>query len=93
MSIALTPPNGSYTSNEAIPLTVTATYSDGEVRDVTHLSDFKSSDKAALEIINENQARFVTKGVEAVVIARYMGTIAKARYTSPSNSNIAPEAY
>lgn len=93
LSIALTPPTGSYTSNEAIPLTVTATYSDGEVRDVTHLSDFKSSDKAALEIINENQARFVTKGVEAVVIARYMGTIAKARYTSPSNSSIAPEAY
>ena len=60
-------------------LRVAARFSDGSSRDVTGLSDFKSSDAAFAEI--DGQGRFVVgqETGEGVIVVRYMGEVAIAK--------------
>lgn len=88
--IEAAPDSGRFAEGEAFQVTVTAIYSDGSQRDVTALSAFQSSDESLLEIQETGEGAFIRSGVEAAVIVRYMGTIAKARFLSPASS--APES-
>jgi hypothetical protein len=74
------------------PLLVRAHYSDGSSRDVTHLADFSSNEKAVAEVDEHGVVRVADATGEAAVVARYMGMVDVARVTVPPDE-LLPDAY
>ncbi len=74
-------------------LVVMAHYSDGRQRDVTHLSDFQSSESA---IVAVDEQGLVTAGSlpgEAAIMARFNGQISIANVLIPLEGEVAPDVY
>jgi hypothetical protein len=78
---------------EELPLTVTATYSDGSQREATSLSQFQSSEAG---IVGVSAAGLVKAGPipgEATIMARYMTLIATCHIAIPLAGNVPDEQY
>ena len=72
-------------------LLVQAHYSDGSIRDVTHLAGFNSNDK---EIAKVDDHGVITLGVltgQGVIVTRYMGFVADSQILVPAD-RLLPEA-
>lgn len=68
---------------------VTAHYSDGSVRDVTHLATYKSTE-SGIAVVNEAGVVEVVGTGEAVIVIGYSGQFATARFLVPQEL---PEAF
>ena len=85
-SITVFPREQRYTKSATQQLVVTARFTDRTVRDVTHLSAFSSSNKEIAEVNPDGLVRTGMLSGEGVVVVRYMGEVAQARITVPSDS-------
>jgi hypothetical protein len=74
-------------------LVLTATFSDGSTRDVTHLAAFQSSEGPVADV---SEAGVITAGSltgDAAIMARYMGQIAVCEVLIPRTGVIAADIY
>ncbi|MGV3771649.1 MAG: DUF1549 and DUF1553 domain-containing protein [Verrucomicrobiales bacterium] len=91
--VEITPKEGLYKNEQKQPLKLTAHYSDGSTRDVTHLADFSSSEKELLSVSEHGE--FVTGNIhgEGVVVGRYMGLIDTSLVTVPSKQALSESLF
>jgi hypothetical protein len=83
--ISVFPEEQRYAKSATQQLVVTARFTDGTARDVTHLSAYSTSNK---EIAVVNPDGLVQTGAlngEGVVVVRYMGEVVQARITVPAD--------
>ena len=66
-------------------LVVTARFSDGSCRDVTHLAEFASNEKEIAEVDHNGLVKVGTLNGESVIVVRYMGEVALSRITVPND--------
>lgn len=66
-------------------LVVTARFSDGSRRDVTHLAEFASNEKEIAEVDHNGLVKVGTLNGESVIVVRYMGEVALSRITVPND--------
>ena len=74
-------------------LVVTARFDDGKTEDVTHLADFSSNEKEIAEVDHDGLVRVGTLSGEVVVVVRYMGEVARARITVPTDRQFNDAVY
>ena len=79
------PKSRRYFKGAVQPLIVLAHYSDGSVRDVTHLAAFESNDKEIVKVSDLGVMALGAQPGQAVVVARYMGRMADAQVAIPSD--------
>ncbi|MDB6138869.1 MAG: hypothetical protein JWO94_1941 [Verrucomicrobiaceae bacterium] len=92
-NVSVQPRGRLYKPGAAQQLTVTATYSDGSVRDVSRLAEYISQDK---EMATVDEHGLVTVGRltgEGVIVLRYMGLVDVVRITVPAEKILPPEVY
>ncbi len=92
-SIAVTPAAVVLAAEQIQQLSVTASFSDGTVREVTRLAAFQSNE-APIAAVDENG--LVTAGRftgDAAIMARFMGQIAVCEVTIPRPETIAADVY
>lgn len=82
LSIQVLPERISLASGDVQPLIVQATYSDGRVEDVTHWSQYSSTNEAVLMVDEEGNVTIVGHG-EGAVVAYFSSQIGLAKMTSP----------
>ena len=90
--ITIEPPEHIMEAGTSEQLQVLAHYSDDSVRDVTHLSDFQSSEAGVVTI----EAGRVNAGQlpgESTIMARYMNHLATWNTAIPISSTVDPEFY
>lgn len=92
-SVTLTPREGIYTKSAKQALKVEATFSDGSIQDVTHLTEFLSQNKELAEVDEEGHVTVGTTSGEGVIVARYMGLVDIARITVPADVKLPDAAY
>lgn len=80
-------------SNEGFPIRVTARYSDGITKDVTHLAAYGSSDPTLVAVTPEGQVKAGPLPGEATISARFEGVFANCDVTIPLPGQVAPERY
>ncbi|MFT5523052.1 MAG: hypothetical protein ACI9HK_000996, partial [Pirellulaceae bacterium] len=90
--IAVAPANGTLAVGESQPLTVTATYTNGRIRDVTWMTQFASSDSSVLEVSADGVVRAVRNG-ETVVRATFQDQVEIATFASPFPGEVDPQWY
>ncbi|MEC8973284.1 MAG: DUF1549 domain-containing protein, partial [Verrucomicrobiota bacterium] len=83
--ISVFPGGQRYAKSAAQQLVVTARFADGTSRDVTHLADYSSSDKEVAGVNHDGLVRVGTLSGEGVIVVRYMGEVAQARITVPTD--------
>ena len=66
------------------PLVVRAKYSDGQVKDVTHLADFSSTEKEIATVDEQGGVTIGRTPGQGVIIARFMGMVDVSRVTVPT---------
>ena len=66
-------------------LVVTARFSDGSRRDVTHLAEFATNEKEIAEVDHNGLVKVGTLNGESVIVVRYMGEVALSRITVPND--------
>ena len=76
LGIDLSPPGRLLESREQQQITVTARYSDGSTRDVTHVTAFQSNEPAIVAVDAAGLVRAGELAGEASIMARYMNCIA-----------------
>ncbi|MSU33708.1 MAG: DUF1553 domain-containing protein [Pedosphaera sp.] len=74
-------------------LCVQAYYSDGTVRDVTHLAAFASNDKEIATVDDRGRVTIGTLTGQGVVVARYAGLVADAHLIIPAERLLPAERY
>lgn len=92
-SVTLSPREQSYKKGAAQQLKVIAKYSNGEVRDITHMAEYLSQDK---EMATVDEQGLITVGSttgEGVIVARYMGMVDVARVTVPADKILPAAKY
>jgi hypothetical protein len=90
--VELYPKDRRYRRNATQPLLVRAHYSDGSARDVTHLADFSSTEKAIAAVDEHGSVSVADATGEAVVVARFMGLVDVARITVAPDEML-PDAF
>ncbi len=70
-------------------LLVTAHYSDGTVRDVTHETLFSSNDETLAQVDPRGRIATTMLAGEAAIVARYRDHVASSRITVPLNKDLA----
>ena len=91
--IAVSPHSGRYVKGQNVSLKVTARYSDGSERNVTHLAEYQAEDEAMLAIDEDGRATLGGQAGEAVAIVRYLDQVAVARLTVPVEKLLPTDAY
>ena len=76
VSIELTPKPYSLKAGQQESLTVTATYSDGHLRNVTNMCAFQSNEPAVVSVSADGRLQAGMLPGESTIMARYMGMIA-----------------
>ena len=66
-------------------LVVTARFSDGIRRDVTHLAEFASNEKEIAEVDHNGLVKVGALSGESVIIVQYMGEVGLSRITVPND--------
>ncbi len=74
-------------------LCIQAYYSDGSVRDVTHLAAFASSDKEIASVDDQGRVTIGNLTGQGVVIARYAGLVADAHLLIPAEQALPAARY
>ena len=74
-------------------LVVTARFDDGKTEDVTHLADFSSNEKEIAGVDRNGLMRVGTLSGEGVVVVRYLGEVAQARITVPTDRQFNDAVY
>ena len=82
--IQVEPATGSYHHGARQALKVTARYADNSTRDVTALAEFVSQDKELATVDDSGQVRIGQLTGESVIVTRFMGLVATAHVTVPS---------
>ena len=92
-SVSVTPAERVMANKTSQQLVVTAHYTDGSTRDVTHMAAYQSNESAIASV--DEQGLVVTGSImgEAAIMARYEGQIAVARIPIPHPEPIAPEVF
>ncbi len=93
VSISITPPELSFKKNQTLPIKVTVAYSNGETRDVTHLSEFTSNDVAFAQVDHDGNITAGAVPGENSVIVRYIEQVAAVRVVIPPDKLLPPETY
>ncbi|MBC8245646.1 MAG: DUF1553 domain-containing protein [Verrucomicrobia bacterium] len=83
--ISVFPGGQRYAKSAEQQLVVTARFADGTNRDVTHLADYSSNDKEVAGVNHDGLVRVGTLSGEGVIVVRYMGEVAQARITVPTD--------
>ncbi|MEX2172959.1 MAG: DUF1549 domain-containing protein [Pirellulaceae bacterium] len=92
-AVAVEPVQQFLVPDEAVPLRVTASYSDGTTRDVTSRTQYQSSEAA---IVGVDAAGLVKAGPipgEATIMSRYMNVIATTHVAIPLPGEVPAEVY
>ncbi len=92
-SVAVEPREQSYKKGAAQMLKVTATYSDGSIRDVTGLTDYLSQDKEMAAVDEHGLVKVGVLSGEGVIVVRYMGLVDVARVTVPADKTYPADRY
>jgi WD40 repeat protein len=91
--VSVEPSNRTYQKGATQQLKLTAHYSDGSTRDVTHLADFVSSDKEIAKVSEDGAVSVGTVEGEGVMVARYMGFVDASHITIPASRTLPAEKY
>jgi hypothetical protein len=75
------------------PLVVTAIYSDGTAKDVTHLSAFQTNESAVATVTPDGLIRVGPIPGEAAITARFMGKFATCAVLVPLPGEVSPGMY
>ena len=87
VSIELFPKSRIMTERSQQKLLVTATFSDGTTRDVTHEALFTSNDETLAQVDPDGRISTTMLAGEAAIVARYHGQVASSRITVPINKD------
>ena len=85
VGVSMTPSARAMTLNARQQVIVTASYSDGSTRDVTHLSLYTSNAEAMATVSESGRVATSDLGGEAAIMANYMGFVTTCRVTVPMN--------
>jgi hypothetical protein len=91
--IAIEPAEASFKKGEIKQLKVIVSYSDGTKRDVTHLSEYTSNDKAFAAVDHDGKVTAGTVPGENSVIVRYVDQVAAMRLIIPPDTLLPAERY
>lgn len=91
--ISVFPNEQRYAKSDEQQLVVTARFVDGSTRDVTHLADFSSNEKEIAEPDEGGIVRVGRLSGEGVIVVRYMGHVAQARITVPTDRHYNDAVY
>ena len=91
-SLAVSPPESRVRIGETLKITVRATFSDGQEKDVTRWAKFTSADETVASVDAAGNVAIVGPG-EGAVTAWYSSRIVIARVTSPYSSSIPPAVF
>jgi hypothetical protein len=86
-SITVSPGTQTMHPGETLQLTATAEYSNGQVRDITWLSQFFSNDPSVLEVSSNGLLTCLRSG-ESVVRVHFQGQVAVTTITSPFQQSV-----
>lgn len=91
--ITVSPPDAIYKKGEAKKIKVTASYSDGESRDVTHLAEYQSNEEAFAKVDHHGEITAGRVPGDGVVIVRYIDKVNSTRVTIPPNEVLPDSDY
>ncbi|SVA40805.1 uncharacterized protein METZ01_LOCUS93659, partial [marine metagenome] len=91
--ISVFPGEQRYAKSAEQQLVVTARFDDGKTEDVTHLADFSSNEKEIAGVDRNGLMRVGTLSGEGVVVVRYLGEVAQARITVPTDRQFNDAVY
>jgi len=91
--ISVFPAEQRYAKSVEQQLVVTAQFADGTAQDVTHLADFSANEKEIAEVDETGLVRTGTLNGEGVIVVRYMGEVAQARVTVPTDRRYSDGVY
>ena len=91
--ISVFPGEQRYAKSAEQQLLVTARFDDGKTEDVTHLADFSSNEKEIAGVDDDGLVRVGTLSGEGVVVVRYLGEVAQARITVPTDRQFNDAVY
>lgn len=91
--IAASPPEQRYGKGESRSIEVTAHYSDGSTRDITHLCEFTSPDVAFATVDHDGHVTAGHTPGEGVIVVRYLDHVEIARVTVPPDQLQPDSAY
>ena len=91
--ISVFPSEQRYAKSAEQQLVVTARFDDGKTEDVTHLADFSSNEKEIAGVDRNGLLRVGTLSGEGVVVVRYLGEVAQARITVPTDRQFNDAVY
>jgi hypothetical protein len=86
-SITVSPGTQTMPPGETLQLTATAKYSNGQIRDITWLSQFFSNDPSVLEVSSSGLLTCLRSG-ESVVRVHFQGQVAVTTITSPFEQSV-----
>jgi hypothetical protein len=86
-SITVSPGTQTMHPGETLQLTATAEYSNGQVRDITWLSQFFSNDPSVLEVSSDGLLKCLRSG-ESVVRVHFQGQVAVTTISSPFEQSV-----
>ena len=93
VGISVFPNEQRYPKSAEQQLVVTARFADGSTRDVTHLADFSANEKEIAEVDEAGMVRVGRLSDEGVIVVRYMGQVARARITVPTDRQFNDAVY
>ena len=93
VSIELTPKPYSLKAGQHESLTVTATYSDGHIRNVTNMCAFQSNEPAVVSVSADGRLQAGMLPGESTIMARYMGKIATWSTAVPRSETVPSTQY
>ena len=93
VGISVFPNEQRYPKSAEQQLVVTARFADGSTRDVTHLADFTANEKEIAEVDETGMVRVGRLSDEGVIVVRYMGQVARARITVPTDRQFNDAVY
>lgn len=93
VSVVVTPSEMHLQPREEVPLTVTATHSDGTSRDVTSRTQFQSSESGIVGVDSAGRVKAGPIAGEATIMARYMNSIATSQIAIPLAGRVPDELY
>ena len=93
VGISVFPNEQRYLKSAEQQLVVTARFADGSTRDVTHLADFSANEKEIAEVDETGMVRVGRLSDEGVIVVRYMGQVARARITVPTDRQFNDAVY
>ncbi|HIL73023.1 MAG TPA: S-layer protein, partial [Verrucomicrobia bacterium] len=93
VGISVFPNEQRYAKSAEQQLVVTARFADGSTRDVTHLAGFSANEKELAEVDETGLVRVGTLSGEGIIVVRFLGQVARARITVPTDRQFNDAVY